>query len=216
MKTILCYGDSNTWGFVPGSINFETFYMERFPREIRWTGIVQRKLGADYYVVEEGMNGRTTNVDSIELEGRNGKTFLPICLYSHAPLDLVILALGINDLQLQYNRSAQEIAAGSDELVKIITSSTFGPDMQSPPKILLVSPPIPSHEKGFDGIFENAIERAKQFDDYFSQIAEQNNCYYFNAARYITLSDIDGLHFDEEGHRLFAEAIFPQVKNILV
>lgn len=218
MQTILCYGDSNTWGFVPNSINYETFYMERFSREIRWTGILQKKLGPDCYVVEEGMNGRTTNVDYAEVAGRNGKTFLPVCLYSHAPLDLVILFLGCNDLKAEFNRSAKEIALGLDELIKIINASTFGHDMQSPPQVLLIGYPVPAHEHGYKELFDltGAIARAKQFDKYFSQIAEQNNCYYFNAAPHVSLCEADGIHFDEQGHGMFAELIFRQVKNILL
>jgi lysophospholipase L1-like esterase len=75
MKTILCYGDSNTWGFVPGSANYEIFYLERYTCDVRWTEVLQQKLGPDYYVIEEGLNGRTTNVDYAEWPGKNGKTF---------------------------------------------------------------------------------------------------------------------------------------------
>lgn len=92
-KKILCYGDSNTWGLVAGSINWETYYMERYSFPIRWTGRLQQLLGKSYRVIEEGLNGRTTNADHNELPGRNGKTYLEPCLASHRPLDLVVLFL---------------------------------------------------------------------------------------------------------------------------
>jgi len=92
MKTILCFGDSNTWGYIPGSDG------ERFPRADRWPVRLQAALGAEYEVVAEGLNGRTATMDSPVAEGRNGLTYLLPCLHSHAPLDLVVIYLGTNDL----------------------------------------------------------------------------------------------------------------------
>ena len=100
-KTILCYGDSNTWGFVPCQENYQSC-TKRYSREIRWTGRLQCLLGEDFYVIEEGLNSRTTNVDYFVLPNRNGATYLPSCLYSHAPIDLVVLALGGNDLKTYF------------------------------------------------------------------------------------------------------------------
>jgi len=78
-KSILCYGDSNTWGYVAGKFNLQTQYMERYPRDIRWTGRLQKLLGDQYYVIEEGLNGRSTNVDSDIPPDRNGKNYLLPC-----------------------------------------------------------------------------------------------------------------------------------------
>lgn len=216
MKTILCYGDSNTWGYVPGSFNEKNYYMERYSCHQRWPSILQKILGSDYYVIEEGLNGRTTNVDYKDFAGRNGKTFLPVCLYSHAPLHLVILVLGINDLKAEFKRTSQEVTQGLSELIDIIQTSTFGPDMQSPPKILLIGYPIPSREDGYeDNIFAGAIARAKQFDQDFKKLAAKANCFYFNAAPHIVLSEIDGIHFDEKAHDIFAHIISEQIKECL-
>ncbi|MFZ4768284.1 MAG: GDSL-type esterase/lipase family protein, partial [Roseimicrobium sp.] len=138
MKTILCYGDSNTWGFVPESIT-EAF-PRRHPRDVRWTGVLQRELGAEYHVIEEGQNGRTTvHDDPINLH-RNGRTYLPACLESHKPIDLVVLMLGTNDLKAMFGLSAPEIAAGAGQLATVILRSDTGPHATAP-KILLVAPP---------------------------------------------------------------------------
>jgi lysophospholipase L1-like esterase len=182
MKTILCYGDSNTWGFIPGSINFETMYMERYPRNKRWTGLLQNKLGNDYYVIEEGLNGRTTNVDYESLEGRNGKTFLPTLLYTHSPLDLIVIMLGINDLKKEFNRNCEDISQGMSEIIKIIKNSKYDRDMQSPPQVLLVSSAIPSNENYCEDMFANAIVLARQLARAFKDVAEKYNGYYFDAA----------------------------------
>lgn len=216
MKTILCYGDSNTWGYVPGSFNDKNYYMERYSHRQRWPSILQEILGNNYSVVEEGLNGRTTNVDYKNFPGRNGKTFLPVCLYSHAPLHLVILMLGINDLKAEFKRTSEEVTQGLSELIDIIQASIFGPDMQSPPKVLLIGYPIPLREDGYeDNIFAGAILRAKQFDQDFKKLAAKTNCFYFNVAPYITLSEIDGIHFDEKSHYTFAHIISGKIKEYL-
>jgi lysophospholipase L1-like esterase len=87
MKTILCYGDSNTWGYAPGT-------GKRYLRHERWTGVLQQLLGSNAVVIEEGLNGRTTTLDDPTKPFRNGKDYLIPCLDSHAPLDLVVLMLG--------------------------------------------------------------------------------------------------------------------------
>lgn len=83
---ILCYGDSNTRGSRPDS-------GERYRADVRWTGVLQNMLGVDFEVIEEGLGGRTTDVDDQKREGKNGKTYLVPALWSHNPLDFVILAL---------------------------------------------------------------------------------------------------------------------------
>lgn len=92
MRHILCYGDSNTWGYTPGT-------GERHAPDVRWTGVLRRLLGEGWEVLEEGMNGRTTVFDNPMSQGRNGSAYLLTCLETHKPLDLVILMLGTNDLR---------------------------------------------------------------------------------------------------------------------
>lgn len=215
MKTILCYGDSNTWGFVAGSINFETMYMERYPRHKRWTGILQDKLGTDYYVIEEGLNGRTTNVDYKDIFGRNGKTFLPTCLYTHSPLDLVVIMLGLNDLKKEFNRETDDISKGMCELIEIINNSKYGHDMQSAPKTLLISSPIPTNETYSEDMFINAIVRAQQFSAAFKDVATRYDCYFLDAAPHVQLSEIDGIHLDENGHRSLGNLLQKEIMSIL-
>ncbi len=220
MKTILCYGDSNTWAFVPKKFDLATLYIERYPRDIRWTGKLQKLLGENYYVIEEGLNGRTTNLNSPIPPDRNGKNYLLPCLYSHAPLDLVILMLGGNDLKNYYYRSPEDIAKGLEELVQIIQSSKYGPNMQSVPKILLIGyPELTSEHYGKmmddSDLFKGGIAKSKQLPLYFSKVAKQYGCYYFDAAPHIYLSEIDGLHLDEEGHEIFAQLMAQKVKKIL-
>ena len=102
---VLAFGDSNTWGRVPGGDN-----NARFPLNIRWTGVLQELLGNEYEIIEEGLKGRTTNVNTHFKAGKNGKEYLLPCLESHKPLDFVILSLGSNDLKARYNRSPEDSA----------------------------------------------------------------------------------------------------------
>jgi lysophospholipase L1-like esterase len=218
-KTILCYGDSNTWGFVPGKLDLDTFYMERYARDVRWTGLLQRALGDSCYVVEEGLNGRTTNVDYKDVPNRNGKTYLEPCLYSHSPLDLVILSLGCNDMKIEFNRDAKAIADGLSELVDLIQGTKYGADMQSSPKILIVSYGIPVNEclrdLNNDLIFKGSIEKSKQLSEQYAKVAKKKQCYFLDIAPHITFSGIDGIHLDEGGHKQLAGLITKEVKQIL-
>src|SRR5476651_2205463 len=95
--TVLCYGDSNTWGQKPDKSG-------RYPADIRWTGRLQQLLGNGYYIIEEGLGSRTTDLDYDKKSGRNGKIYLIPCLESHNPIDVVVLMLGTNDLKIEFDR----------------------------------------------------------------------------------------------------------------
>ncbi len=133
MKHLLCFGDSNTWGYVPGS-------GQRFPLQVRWPGVLQARLGSRWRVIEEGLNGRTTIHQDPERDGRNARLFLGPLLESHAPLDLLILMLGTNDLMPCYASSAADVAAGVGILLDIVATSGAGPSATAP-AVLLVAPP---------------------------------------------------------------------------
>jgi len=135
MKSVLCYGDSNTWGADASTGG-------RFPRDVRWTGVLQRELGAEYAVIEEGLGGRTTVWDD-PIEGhKNGKTYLIPCLPSHRPRDLVVLMLGTNDLKHRFSLTAFDIAAGIGTLIDMILTSRCGPANGAPQVLLLTPPPF--------------------------------------------------------------------------
>src|SRR6185437_534440 len=129
MKTILCFGDSNVRGVIPEPISNRMGLTKRYIKPKRWTGILQKNLGSNYDVIEEGIGGRTTMFEEI-LPGRpyrNGLTQLPACLESFYPIDLVILMLGTNDVKIQYNVSVEEITHGMQQLMRLIKNSNKGP-----------------------------------------------------------------------------------------
>ena len=217
-KSILCFGDSNTWGFIPGAFDPDTFYMERYSKTIRWPGVMENILGSDYNVIEEGLNGRTTNVEYPDLIGRSGTSYISPCLYSHSPLDIVIIQLGINDLKVIFDRDVKMITDGISEIIDMIQMTTFGRDMQSPPQILLLSPPALVHEGYLDVnnelIFKGGKEKSLQFHDHYLKLANKKNCHYFDLSSAVKYSQIDGLHLDEKGHKITGQLIASKIQDI--
>ena len=218
VKNILCFGDSNTWGFVPDAYNPRTSYMERYPLSIRWPGVMSRILGDEFHIIEEGLNGRTTNIEYPDLSGRSGTSYIVPCLYSHSPLDIVILQLGINDTKTIFDRNTVDISEGIIEIIDLIMGTLYGKDMQSPPQILLLSPPPLAHEGYIDQdgklIFEGGRRKSLQFHDHYDQIAKDKGCYYINLSSEVGYSKIDGLHLDEEGHGIVGSITASKVKEI--
>ena len=152
MPVIVAFGDSNTWGYDPATGG-------RFPRAQRWPGVLQRELGADFEVIAEGLNGRTTVHDDPIEPYRSGADALPPCLMSHAPVDLVILALGCNDLKKRFSLSAFDIAEGAARLIFLARAYGQRPDAR-PPKILLVAPPPIAKLTDYAEMFEGGQEKS--------------------------------------------------------
>lgn len=209
MKTVLCYGDSNTYGYVP-----ETGM--RYPKDVRYPGRLQMLLGSDYTVIEEGCNGRTTIHDDPIDGWKNGMDYLKPCLNSHKPVDIVILMLGSNDLKATFGLTASQIADGAGDLVDVIQSFTAEKQGYIP-RIILVSPPeIGTGIKSspfYGAFYEEAIEESKKFPEYYKAIADKKGCIFFNAADYIYPSAVDSLHLTPDGHRILAEKLCELVKS---
>ena len=209
MKTILCYGDSNTYGL-------KSDLVSRYPRNVRWTGILQEKLGSEYYVIEEGLGGRTTVWDDPVEDYKNGKKYLLPCLDSHKPLDLVIIMLGTNDLKSRFSVTPFDIGASMENLVKTIKSDA-GVDFQ-PPKILLVTP-VPIHSVGramdLDLMIPDMENRSKALSYYYEDIAKRYQLDYLNPEGKVEVNETDGIHYTEKGHAQMAELMAEKVKEIL-
>ncbi len=207
MKKILCYGDSNTRGYIPGS-------GERFPRDVRWTGALRRELGERYEIIEEGLDGRTTVWDD-PIEGyKNGKSYLIPCLESHQPIDLVVMMLGTNELKMRFSLSAYDIAEGIRVLVDVIHKSETGHN-GGPPKFLLMAPPPIAKLTDFAEMFEGAEAKSRRFAEHYRRIAEEQGCEFFDTSEVIVSSDIDGIHFEASEHQKLGKAVAELVREIL-
>ena len=200
MKNVLCYGDSNTWGYVPG-------IGARFPRELRWPGILQQSLGKTFHIIEAGLNGRTTVFDDQGKAGCNGLTSLEPILESCPLLAVVILMLGTNDLKCHLGVSALETAQGLERLVEKIEAYAEG-KVQDTPKILIVSPPgIHPGSLMSNSLFQGASEKLCEFPRLFSEVADNKGCYFLDAAQFVKPGAVDGVHLDEQGHARLAQVI---------
>lgn len=187
-KTILCFGDSNTWGRDPHS-------MGRHPEEHRWPNAMQAELGDAYSVIAEGLNGRTTVWEDPVEEHRCGKAYLMPCLMSHMPLDLVIIMLGTNDLKKRFSVSAFDIGRSIGLLLDTILKSGTGPDGGAP-KVLLFSPPPLGTMTYFAEMFEGAEAKSERLPRFYREHAELRGCAFFDTGEIIRASDADGLHLE--------------------
>ncbi len=209
LKSILCYGDSNTYGL-------KSDLVSRYNKDERWTGILQKKLGDDYYIIEEGLGGRTTVWEDPIEEYKSGKKYLLPCLDSHKPLDLVIIMLGTNDLKSRFSVSVFDIGASMENLVKTILKSDAGIDFE-PPKILLV-PPVPIKSVGrkndIDLMIPDMEARSKALIPYYEDIAKRYDLYYMNPEGQVEINNIDGIHYTLDGHKKMAELMADKIHEI--
>jgi lysophospholipase L1-like esterase len=208
MYVVLCYGDSNTYGR-------DAKTKGRLERNVRWPGVLQRLLGENYYVIEEGLNGRTTVWDD-PVRGqskRNGSLYLLPCLESHSPVDLVILMLGTNDCKARFAVTPYDIGQSLGYLINIILKSECG--RNTVPKILVVAPPPMEKLTEYAETFTGGVEKSRQIAKHYRSVAEQYRCEFFDAATVIRSSRIDGLHIDREDHEILARALTDLVTGIL-
>ena len=206
MITILCYGDLNTHGSNPAG--------GRFGLHERWAGVLRDELGPDFWVVEEGLGGRTTVFpDPIEGVHKNGKAHLVVSLESHQPLDLVVILLGTNDLKMRFNVPAQDIARGAGQLVEMVQRSTSGKDGKAP-KVLLISPPAFAELTGFAEMFQQGAERSFQLSSHYREIAETLGCEFFDAGDVVASSPIDGIHWEKSEHAKLGKALANIIKSL--
>lgn len=205
-RVILCYGDSNTWGQIPGSEG-------RYGRGVRWTGVLASELGSGYQVIEEGLCGRTTLWDD-PIEGyKNGREYLIPCLETHTPIDLVVLMLGTNDLKLRFSVPAYDIASSIAVLVEIIQKSMTGKSSQ-PPQVLIIAPPPLGLLSEYADMFEQGTAKSKKLGAHYRRVAEECHCAFLDAGQLIVSSDLDGVHFEADQHSRLGKAVAGKVQAI--
>ena len=209
MKTILCFGDSNTYGVNPRG--------GRHPFYVRWPGRLQMLLGSPYDVIEEGFCGRTTIWEDPTAPGRCGIQALPGILKNGGLPDLAILALGANDCKRYYQADASAITAGMGRLCRLIRE-TAAQENQAAPLILLLAPVHilegieHSPYKGFD---PDAPAKSRALPPLYEKLAARENCLFFDAAGIAQASPIDKLHMEKEAHLAIAQGLLPLIQRTL-
>ncbi len=204
-RIILCYGDSNTWGYDPATRG-------RFDSTTRWTGVLQTLLGDNFTVIAEGLNGRTTSWDDPLAPGRNGLTYLRPCLESHQPVDLVTIMLGTNDLKQRFRLSASDIAEGAGLLVKTVQETLARQEGGGPP-VLLIAPPSTAKLTKLAGMFEGASEKSRELAVHYRRNAEWNGCAFLDAGKVVQSSDKDGIHLEAHQHANLAKAVHDEIRR---
>ncbi len=204
---VVAYGDSNTWGYDPAT-------GARFAAGLRWTGVMSQELGGGFSVIEEGLSGRTSVFDDPIEPYRNGLAYLPPCLLSHAPLDVLIISLGCNDLKRRFSLSPGDIALGVERLVVTAKSLPVG-RAGATPDIILAAPPPVAELTAFADMFEGAQEKSRGLGARYRAVAKLHGVGFLDAGEHIRCSSLDGIHLESDQHarlgRVMAAAVREQL-----
>ena len=210
MKTVLCFGDSLTWGYDPEGPG-------RHPFEDRWPSVLAAALGPGVNVVAEGLNGRTTGYDDHLADcDRNGVKNLPTVLHTHMPIDLVVIMLGTNDMKPAIAGTAIAARQGIQRLVGLIRHHEWSFDYDTP-DVLIVSPP-PLHDTGdpvFAAIFAGGVEQSRMLASLYRDLADELGCGFYDAASVAETSPVDGVHLTAEHTRAIGRGLEPIVRMML-
>jgi lysophospholipase L1-like esterase len=191
VKTIVCFGDSNTWGYVPGTNG------ERYPRDVRWPARLVAAFVGEAEVIAEGLNGRTATIESPVADGRNGLPYLVPCLRSHAPVDLLVIYLGTNDAY--WLDEPLQVAGSIGRLVKAARAAGVAPEGGIPDVLVVCPPPFAGHELA----------------PAYREVCGRLDCELLDLDGVATYSDLDGIHLDEAGHAAVAAAVEERLRRML-
>ena len=206
MKNILCFGDSNTWGYAPVT-------GMRYPWDVRWTGVLQDKLGSGYRVIEEGLNGRTSGFDEPGRDFRNAARYFPMLLECHRPLDLVVIMLGTNDLKSQFQLTSSAIAQSVKGLCEMVLNGEYIENTQ----LLLIAPPHVANLPAEDvQVFSGARDKSLQLATEYNKVADELGILFMDASELVATTDADGLHWTAQQHQDFAAVLSDKILSIFV
>ncbi len=210
MKTVLCYGDSLTWGTDAASGDRHAF-------EDRWPSVLQAALGPSVQVIAEGLGGRTTAYDDGLADcDRNGARLLPTVLHTHGPLDLVIILLGTNDMKPMIHGTAIGARQGVKKLVSLIRFHDWGRDYETP-EILIVAPPSLRETANViaGATFRGGIPESEMLASLYRDLADEVECGFFDAGSVARATPVDGIHLDAENTRAIGRGLEPIVRMML-
>ncbi len=197
MKKILCFGDSNTYGYIPGT-------GDRFDINTRWSGILKTLLKDRYDVIEAGCNNRTCFSDNPAGINQTGYKILPE--YLKDDIDIVVLAIGINDLQTKYNSNTKDFEKGLELVIKMTRQKLPAA------KIILAAPSKLEKNilKGYFGEMfdENSIKKSRIIGEIYKKTAENQNCIFVDFDKTAKVSEIDGLHYMPQEHKKIAQYLY--------
>jgi lysophospholipase L1-like esterase len=206
MATILCYGDSLTWGAAPQG--------GRFNHNQRWPELLNEQLGSRHNVINFGLPGRTTIWEDPFREGRNGSLSIQSTLEIFGPIDVLIIMLGTNDLKRYFNVGAYEASKGIEQIIHKIHAPS--PHKFASPKILVVAPPNILSPKGdLADMYQGAVEKSQELHQHYQRVATLHKCVFFNSASIIQPSELDGVHLDVVANKQLSLALAPIINELI-
>ena len=215
-KHIVCFGDSNTHGYCADPADCADGG-DRFNENERWTCLLQKALGEDYLVLEEGLSGRTTVFPDPLHESMAGLDVIYSTLMSHEPVDLLIIMLGTNDTKERLGANAACIGIGMERLV--MKAKTVPAWRGGVPHILVIAPPhigeglylVP------EGMAMGAgcPEKSRGVAPYFAAVAEGQGCAFLDAEGLAEFNKIDCMHLTRKGHSQLAGELSKLVPELI-
>ena len=204
MKRILCFGDSNTYGFIPENAG-------RYDRNTRWTGVLANLLVGKCEIVEAGCNNRTCIADNSDGVEFTGYKILPKIL--NISFDIVILSVGTNDLQSSYDITLDELKKGMDFLISITK-------LNAPNAEIILLSPAKLRQNVLNSFFASkfnifSIEKSKHFPEIYKDISQKQKCFFIDLNEIVEVSSVDGLHFSAQAHEKIAFKIYSVINSIL-
>ena len=207
MGSIVCFGDSNTWGLWPEGGG-------RYDKDTRWPGIVAKRFSDTFQIVEEGLNGRTANEIDEEEPYLNGRNYAEACVLSHRPIDILIVMLGNNDIKERYNKTAERIADSITELVAYM-EGVLKEKQPEDFKVILVSPKGIDERVLGDEFNKDSIEKSHMLGGLLKARAKAHGWEFIDADIPDVILSCDGLHLAATGHKALAEHIIHKIEEIM-
>lgn len=203
MRKIVCYGDSNTFGYQPQQGG-------RYNKKIRWPGRLQKMLGDAYQVKEEGLCGRTTAFDDLLEPGRNGLDGIEQAMSGECAVDLLILMLGSNDCKSYLRLSVKEITQGLQQVLQRAKASA-----KQEFHMLIIAPAAMTSKivkSGFGAEFDlHSVEMSKELAKEYEALAMREGADFLDGSLVTRVGETDGLHLEEEGHQMLADAVYQKI-----
>ena len=205
MKIILCFGDSNTWGYSP-------IDGKRYTQDERWPALLTHLLPDQCMIIEQGQPGRTTFFDDPAAGLSNGNDALLPCLEKYQP-DYIVLMLGTNDLKSSFAQSGDDISHNVAKLVKQIQQ--YALQNSKAIAVLLVAPPAITEIGYFGQLFAGGADKSQAFAKCYALRAQELGCDFFDAGDVVSSSSVDGIHWEVDQHSAMAQGIAVKLKEWL-
>ncbi len=206
MKRVMIYGDSITWGRIPGTT-------DRYDKDTRFTGVAANLLGNNFEIIEEGLRARMFSGDNPNFENRDGLNQFGPIFGSHVPLDLVVVMLGTNDTNTTTGKSAEEILASSNKYQESIKK--WSTELEaSPPKLLLVSPPlIIEASMNGDPMFVGAEQKTRDMATVLKRVASEIGAFFLDGS-IVSGGELEGIHIDEAAHKILGAELSRKISEL--